>query len=79
MDDRSTISWMMIGGLRNDARSRADLDHLRALRERDLEASLGRRRDGRLARLVGFLDGWASRPSRALTADFCNVEPCVAA
>ena len=78
MDDRSTISWMMMGGPRYDEHTQAEMDQRRALREQHLEftrAASG----GRLARLVGFLDSWTSKPAAAMTADFCTVDGCVAA
>jgi hypothetical protein len=77
MNDNSTISWMIMGGPRYDEHSQAELDQRRALQERHREAMLAQ--SGWLTRLVAFLDSWTARPARALTADFCIVEPCVAA
>lgn len=78
MDDRSTISWMMMGGPRYDGHSQAELDQQRALQEQHLEAMLAPS-GGWLTRLVAFVDSWTARPARALTADFCSAEPCLAA
>jgi hypothetical protein len=78
MDDRSTISWMIMGGPRHDQHSQAEIDHLLAVREQQLERKLARS-GGRFARLVGFVDAWTARPAKAMTADFCSVEPCTAA
>ena len=78
MDDRSTISWMMMGGPRHDEHSQDELDQLRALKEQQLEY----RRNGssgRLARVVALLDRWTARPAAALTADYCTVDGCTAA
>lgn len=77
MDNRSTISWMIMGGPRYDEHSQAEMDHLRALEEQRIEfqrAASG----GRLARLVAALDRWMSKPASALTADYCTVDGCVA-
>ena len=77
MDDRSTISWMMMGGPRYDEHSQAELDHLRALHEQHLE--LRQTEPGsRAARFVAFLDRWSARPATALTSDFCTTT-CTAA
>ncbi len=78
MNDRSTISWMIMGGPRHDEHSQAELDHRRALREQRLEASQARR-SAWTARLAGFLDRWTARPARALTSDYCTTDHCVAA
>ncbi len=78
MDDRSTISWMIMGGPRYDEHSQAELDQLRALREQHLEWQQTRSR-GRVSRLVAFLDRWTARPASALTADYCTVDGCAAA
>ena len=78
MDDRSTISWMMMGGPRYDEHSQAELDLLRALREQHLEWERTGSH-GRLARFVTFLDRWTSKPASALTADYCTVDGCAAA
>jgi hypothetical protein len=77
MNDKSTISWMIMGGPRYDERSQAELDQQRALQERHLEWTRARS-SGWTARFAAFLDGWTARPAKALTADFC-AEPCVAA
>lgn len=77
MDDRSTISWMMMGGPRYDEHSQAELDHLRALREQRLEwEQTGSR--GRIARFVALLDRWTARPAKALTSDYCTTTCTVA-
>jgi hypothetical protein len=78
MDDRSTISWMIMGGPRYDEHSQARMDHVRALEEQRLQYKRARR-GGRLARLVGFFDSWTSKPASALTADYCTVDGCAAA
>lgn len=77
MNDSSTISWMIMGGPRYDEHRQAELDQRRALEEQHREARLAQ--SGWLTRLVAFLDGWTASPARALTADFCTVEPCLAA
>jgi hypothetical protein len=81
MNDNSTISWMIMGGPRYDEHSQAELDQRRALEEQHRQATLARsneRSGGWLTRLVGFVDSWTARPSKALTADFCSVESCLA-
>ena len=78
MDDRSTISWMMMGGPRYDEHTQAEMDQRRVLLEQRRElrqAASG----GRFARLVGFFDSWTSRPAAALTGDYCTVGGCTAA
>ena len=78
MNDNSTISWMIMGGPRYDEHSQAELDQRRALQEQHLEWTRAHS-SGWMARLVSFMDGWTARPAKALTADFCTVEPCIAA
>jgi hypothetical protein len=78
MDDRSTISWMIMGGPRYDEHSQAEMDQRRALEEQHLEFKRATR-SGRLARLVGFFDSWTSKPASALTATYCTVDGCTAA
>jgi hypothetical protein len=78
MDDRSTISWMIMGGPRHDEHRQSELDQLRALREQQLEWQRSGRH-GRLARLVGFFDSWTARPASALAADNCTAAGCTAA
>jgi hypothetical protein len=78
VNDNSTISWMMMGGPRYDEHSQAELDQRRALHEQHLEWAQARS-GGWLTRLVAFLDRWTARPAKALTADFCTVDGCVAA
>lgn len=77
MDDRSTISWMIMGGPRYDEHSQAELDHLRALGEQHLEYAR-RESTTRLTRLVAFLDRWTARPAAALTATACTTDNCAA-
>jgi hypothetical protein len=69
---------MIMGGPRCDEHSQADLEQRRALQEQHRERTRAQS-SGWMARLVSFLDGWTARPAKALTADFCNVEPCIAA
>ena len=71
MDDRSTISWMMMGGPRYDEHTQAELDQRRALREQHVEW-MRAQNSGRLARLVAFVDRWTARPAAALTSDYCS-------
>jgi hypothetical protein len=80
VNDNSTLSWiwMVMGGSRYDEHRQAELEQRRALQEQHLEARRGSSR-GWLTQLVGFLDNWTARPARALTADFCTAEPCLAA
>jgi hypothetical protein len=78
MDDRSTISWMMMGGPRYDEHTQAEMDHYRALHEQRLELKRATS-SGRLARLVGLFDSWTSKPATALTADYCAIDGCAAA
>lgn len=75
MDERSTISWMIMGGPRYDEHSQAELDHLRALRER--HAIWQRVRSGNLlARLAAALDPSKAKPAGSLTVDFCSTYGC---
>ncbi len=73
MDDRSTISWMIMGGPRYDEHSQAELDHLRALSEQrqDRQQAASARFLGRFAR---FFDNWTAR-----STDSCTVDGCTAA
>ena len=77
MDDRSTISWMMMGGPRYDEHTQAEMDQQQALQEQRL-VSRRALSGGRLARFVGLFDSWTSRPAAALTADYCT-DGCAAA
>ena len=72
MNDTSTITWMMMGGPRDDEHSQdaRHLEHMRALRESHPESSnitLG----GRLTQLVGFLDFRTARVAQPVNADCC--------
>jgi hypothetical protein len=78
MDDRSTISWMIMGGPRYDEHSQAELDHYRALEEQRTEYGRATS-DGRIAQLMALLDRWTSKPTSALTADHCTPDGCIAA
>lgn len=80
MNDISTISWMMMGGPRDDESSRDErhLGHLRALRESGPQAaslSLGEW----LTRLAGFTDIRTAQPRQALMTERCVVDGCFAA
>lgn len=80
MKDSSTISWMMMGGPRDDEHSQDErhLGHMRALRESQDQApalSFG----AWLTRLVGFVGIRTAQPREALTADRCAVDGCLAA
>jgi hypothetical protein len=78
MDDRSTISWMLMGGPRYDEHTQAELDHIRALREQHQEWRRASA-ESRLARFIAALDRWTARPASAVTADYCRVDGCAAA
>jgi hypothetical protein len=79
VNDNSTLSWiwMEMGGPRYDAQRPAELFQRQALQEERFEARRGPSR-GWPTRLVAILNTWTATPARALTADFCTVEPCVA-
>ena len=73
MNDNSTISWMMMGGPRDDEHGQdaRHLEHMRALRESRAESSTIRL-GGWLTQLAGFLDIRTAPVAQPVNANCCS-------